>query len=73
MAARTLRENKYQGDDRQCEDNCRTRAAELESAVGDRLVEQVAERRAERSGEDERCPEQKDARYVSEVIDRSEE
>src|ERR1700733_12112665 len=57
MAARTLWENKNQGDHRHCEDCSRSRAADLEPSIRHRLVKQVAERRPERSGENKGGPE----------------
>ena len=73
MGAGALWENKNQGEDCRCEDCSRSRAADLEPAVGDRLVEQIAERRAEWPSEYKSGPEQEDARHVREVIDRSKE
>ena len=60
MRSGALRKQRDQSEDRHREDSRRQRPAEFEPALGDRLVEEVADGRAERPGQDEGRPEQSD-------------
>src|SRR3954462_4399085 len=71
MLSRPLREDHDQDDDHDCKDRRGERAAPFEAALVDGLVEEVADGRPERAGEDERGPEEADAvRLRREVEDR---
>ncbi len=57
---RPLWQQQNEEQDRGRQDKRRERPAKIEPAVIDRLVEQVADGRAQRAGEDESQPEQRD-------------
>ena len=73
MAARPLRPEQDEADDEDRDDQRGADATEVESAVREWLGEQVSNRCAERTSEDERQPEQQGARNLrAEVNGRDE-
>ena len=73
MAASPLGREQDEADDEDRDDQRGADAAEVESAVREWLGEQVSHRRAERTSEDERQPEQQGARNLrAEVNGRDE-
>lgn len=68
MSASSLRENQDAANN-ESRDDCRgKRAAQIESAMTDGLVEKVANGSAKRSREDERGPEQRYPRHIRPII-----
>jgi hypothetical protein len=57
MGSGALGDAEDQEHDGDCEDKRGEWAAQFKAAVSDGLVEEVADRCAERPGQDERCPE----------------
>ena len=70
MLTRSLRENENASDDECCNDRRRDGPAQRQTTVAHWLVEEIANRRAERSRQDERSPKQKDARHFGPDIGR---
>src|SRR5580698_455523 len=73
MLAGPLRQDEDASDNERRDDRRRDRAAERQSAVADRLVEEIADRGAERPRQDESGPEQEDPRDAGEEIGRREQ
>src|SRR5690348_9264954 len=75
MAAGALRKDQDQEDDHDREHGRGEGAAPFEAALVDRLVEKVADGRAERASEDESGPEQEDPADLatSEIEDREDQ
>ena len=72
MLACTLRQQQDAGDNEHRDDGGCDRSAKGQSAVIDRLVEEIANGRAERSRQDERSPEQGDAGNAPPIVERGE-
>ena len=68
MPAWALRQENDQRDDYGRNDRRSQRAAQIQAAVADRLIEEIANGGAERSGQDERDPEEGDTRHACPVI-----
>src|ERR1700681_4189776 len=68
MRAGSLRQNEKTAEDKDRDDSRSKRAAQGKAAIADGLVEEIADGRAQRPGQDERRPEQRDARYIGPVI-----
>ena len=64
MLTRPLRENDEAGDYKNRDDRRSDRAAQRQSAVADRFVEEIANRCSKWPGENKSGPEQKDPRNV---------
>lgn len=73
MAPGALRNDEDAGDDEHQDHARRIEAAERKPAVGARLVQKIADRRAERPRQDKRRPEQSGVRYRGEKIKRGDE
>src|SRR5438067_7499149 len=73
MAARPLRQDEDQQDDDSREDGRGKRTAPFEAPRGDRLVEEVADRRAQRPSQDEGRPEQDDTADPSREVKERED
>src|SRR6185312_17034354 len=69
MPPRTLGQQQQASDDEHRDDCGSQRPAERQAAVAYRLVEEVADGRAERSRQDERRPEQCDAGNARPVVE----
>src|SRR6476469_5440742 len=71
MLPRTLRQNQDQGDDHGRKQSGRRRPIQVQTTLGQRLVDEVPDGSAKWAGEDERGPEQEDvAHLLAEVEDR---
>jgi hypothetical protein len=70
MLPGALRQNDDTRDDESADDSGGDRPAESKASVVHRLVEEIADRGAERPRQDEGRPEQKDARHIGHEIDR---
>jgi crotonobetainyl-CoA:carnitine CoA-transferase CaiB-like acyl-CoA transferase len=73
MGARPLRQDRDSGQDQSRDHRGGDWAAESQSAIADRLVEEVADSCAERPGQDERRPEQQNARDIRAIIKNGED
>src|ERR1700751_155780 len=68
VLSRPLWQDEKAEDEERADDRCRERPAERQSALIDRFVEKIADRGAEWQRQDERRPEQKDARDIRQII-----
>ena len=69
MTTRPLRKDGHQRDDRDQNDGRCHRPAKSEASLCSGLVEEIADGRAERPSQNERCPEQQDARDVRPAVE----
>ena len=70
MRAGPLRQNQQTAEDKDRDDSRSKRAAQGKAAIADGLVEEIADGRAQRPGQNECRPEQRDARYMGPVVGR---